>query len=100
MINLLGLRRKEQHSCTVRVNNTYENLSAHVELDGDVRVRPGDEVIVHGSAIRAAFGSSIEERRTATIIRASWVEQMWTRLTGDLEFMELLEFSFSGEQKL
>jgi hypothetical protein len=100
MIPFLDLRRKEQHSCTVRVNNTYENLSAHVELDGDVHVRPGDEVIVHGNAIRAAFGSSVEERRVATVIRAGWFERMWTKATGDLEFMELLEFSFSGEQKL
>jgi hypothetical protein len=100
MMNVLSPRRQEQHSCVVRVNNTYENLSAHVELDGDVRVQPGDEVIVHGNPIRAPFGSSIEERRTATLLRAGWMERLWTRMTGDLEFMELLEFSFSSERKL
>jgi hypothetical protein len=39
----------------------------------------------------------VEENRTATITRASTIEQIWTRLTGDFEFMELCEFSFSEE---
>ena len=30
--------------------------------------------------------------------RLGAVERLWTRLTGDFEFMELCEFSFSGEQ--
>jgi hypothetical protein len=36
----------------------------------------------------------------ATIHRATWLERKWTEMTGDLEFMELLEFSFSGEKSL
>jgi hypothetical protein len=39
----------------------------------------------------------IREERVATIRRASTLEQLWTRMTGDLEFMELCEFSFSEE---
>ena len=38
------------------------------------------------------------ERRKATITRAGWIERKWVKMTGDLEFMELLEFSFSGEE--
>ena len=40
------------------------------------------------------------EDREAVIYRASKLEQLWTRLTGDLEFMELCEFSFSEEVTL
>ena len=44
------------------------------------------------------YGESAIERRKATITRATWLERKWTKMTGDLEFMELLEFSFSGEE--
>ena len=60
-------------------------------------VGPGDEVLVHGAEIRVPYGETHEERRKATIKRATWFEQAWVRMTGDLEYMELLEFSFSGE---
>jgi hypothetical protein len=36
----------------------------------------------------------------ATITRASWLERVWTRATGDFGFMELCEFSFSDEVTL
>jgi hypothetical protein len=58
---------------------------------------PGDTVQVQGPEIMAAFGELIEEKRTAVITRASKLEQLWTRATGDFEFMELCEFSFSDE---
>jgi hypothetical protein len=40
------------------------------------------------------------ERREATVTRATLLERLWTRLTGDVEFMELCEFSFSEEVRL
>ena len=57
----------------------------------------GFEVLVDGNPIMAAYGEVIIEERTATITRATALERWWTRLTGDLEFMELCEFSFSEE---
>jgi len=60
-----------------------------------VIVHPGDEVIVHGSPIEVPYGHRESFRRTATITRASLLERGWTRATGDFEFMELCEFSFS-----
>jgi hypothetical protein len=45
----------------------------------------------------APFGEIVEESRIAVITRASGLERAWTRLTGDLEFIELCEFSFSEE---
>jgi putative photosynthetic complex assembly protein len=64
------------------------------------RDAPGDEVIVHGSAIEVPYGEVQQFDRRATILRATWPERLWTRMTGDFEFMELCEFSFSEEVKL
>jgi hypothetical protein len=55
-------------------------------------------VLVHGKPIIVPYGETMMERRKATITRANWLEKRWVKLTGDLEFMELLEFSFSGEE--
>jgi hypothetical protein len=100
MISVLSGKRREDVMCTVHVVNTFEFLGAHVELDGDIKIEPGDEVLVHGKEIRVPYGQRYEERRQATILRAGWLERKWTKMTGDLEFMELLEFSFSGEERL
>ena len=98
MLNLFAPASKEDVMCTVRVVNTFESLGAHVELDDGITVEPGDEVLVHGKPIIVPYGESAIERRKATITRAGWLERKWVRLTGDMEFMELLEFSFSGEE--
>lgn len=90
-------RKKETVPCVVTISHRFEELSAHVKfLDGSV-VGPGDTVKVHGAEIMAPYGELVEEERLATITRASAVERMWTRATGDFEFMELCEFSFSEE---
>lgn len=60
-------------------------------------IHPGDSVEVQGAPVMAAWGESVREARIARITRASGLERLWTRLTGDLEFMELCEFSFSEE---
>ncbi len=98
MLNPFAPATVEQVMCTVRVVNTFESLAAHVELDDGVSVEPGDQVLVHGKPIIVPYGETATERRTATITRANWLERKWVKLTGDLEFMELLEFSFSGEE--
>ncbi len=99
-MNPFATKVSENVMCTVNVINTFESLQAHVELDGEVKIYPGDEVLVHGSEIRVPYGETRVERRMATISRATWLERKWTELTGDMEFMELLEFSFSGEKQL
>jgi hypothetical protein len=84
--------------CTVRVAHTMEDLGAHVELDGDIELGPGDEVHVHGDPIHPPFGESIVQRRLATVTRASWLRRRWTRWTGDLACLELLDVSFSDRR--
>jgi hypothetical protein len=93
-------KRTENVPCTVEVSHRFESLHAHVRFDNGAIVHPGDEVLVHGAPIMAAFGELIIEQREATITRASWLERAWTRATGDFGFMELCEFSFSEEVTL
>ena len=93
----LFTKERETVPCTVEVSHRFESLHAHVRFDNGAVIHPGDEVLVHGAPILAAFGEVLIEQRTATITRATALERWWTRLTGDLEFMELCEFSFSEE---
>ncbi len=93
-------RETETVPCTVEVSHRFESLHAHVRFNNGAVVHPGDEVLVHGKPIMAAYGEVVTEDRTATITRASLIERAWTRLTGDLDFMELCEFSFSEEVRL
>ena len=90
----------EQVPCTIEVSHRFDSLHAHVRFDNGAVVHPGDEVLVHGRPVVAAFGEVIIEQRVATITRAGMLERLWTRLTGDLGFMELCEFSFSEELAL
>jgi uncharacterized Zn finger protein len=90
----------EDVPCTVEVSHRFESLYAHVRFNNGAVVYPGDEVLVHGAPIYAAYGEVITEDRQATITRASKLERMWTRATGDFGFMELCEFSFSDEVTL
>lgn len=93
----LFTRKVEEVPCTVEVSHRFESLYAHVRFDNGAVVYPGDEVLVHGAPILAGFGELIVEQRAATITRASWLERLWTKATGDFGFMELCEFSFSEE---
>jgi len=98
----MGIFRKntEDVPCTVEVSHRFESLHAHVRFNNGAVIHPGDEVLVHGSPIMAAYGELIIEDRQATITRASLLERLWTRATGDFGFMELCEFSFSEEVRL
>lgn len=86
--------------CTLEISHTFESLHAHVMLDGGIKIEPGDEVTVHGSPIEVPYGEVQTYRRLATVNRAGLIERLWTRATGDIEFMELCEFSFSERTTL
>lgn len=98
----MGILTKEvEHvPCTVEVSHCFDSLHAHVRFNNGAVIHPGDEVTVSGPEIMAPFGEVVREDRQATILRASFLERLWTRLTGDIEVMELCEFSFSEEVKL
>ena len=96
----LFTRQRETAPCTVEVSHCFDSLHAHVRFNNGAVVHPGDEVQVEGPPVMAPYGEVVREERVATITRASGVERLWTRLTGDLEVMELCEFSFSEEATL
>ncbi len=93
-------RQSFEVPCTVEVEHSFDSLHAYADLDGDIEIFPGDEVIIHDAPTDVPYGETRTVRSTATILRASSVERAWTKLTGRLEFMELLEFSFSSGTKL
>ena len=88
-------RRSHQTPCTIEIEHTELSLHAHVELDGDIPLRPGDRVRVHGDPIRVVFGQKLVLRRDATIERAGWLERQWTRLAARFELAELYDVSFT-----
>ncbi len=90
-------KAREQVPCTVEVSHCFDALHAHVRFNNGAVIHPGDEVLVHGAPVLAAYGEVIIEDRMATITRATWAERQWTKLTGNFEFLELCEFSFSEE---
>ena len=51
-------------------------------------IHPVDESEVQGPEIMAPFGE-MYQGRDAIILRASTIERLWTKATGDLEVMEL-----------
>ena len=87
--------RRFDVGCTIEIEQTGESLHAHVLLDGDVDIRPGDEVTIHGAPIKIGFGDCVSLRRTATIARAGAVRQLMTHIGGYLELTELYDVSFS-----
>ena len=91
-------RKVETAPCTVEVSHKFESLHAHVRFNNGAVVHPGDSVQVEGPPIMAAYGEVVTEDRVAKITRATALERVWTKATGDFEFMELCEFSFSEER--
>jgi hypothetical protein len=81
--------------CIVEIEQSSETLHAHVVLDGDIQIEPGDEVIVHNAPTRVEFGERLVVRRTATVVRGSALDRLRARIEGYLELTELYDVSFS-----
>jgi hypothetical protein len=90
-----GTRKKFDVPCTVEIEQTSETLHAHVVLDGDIQIWPGDEVMVHDAPSRVEFGERLVVRRTATVVRGGPLDRLRARIEGYLELTELYEVSFS-----
>ncbi len=83
-------------ACTVDVEQTASDFFAHVELEGDVILNPGDEVTVNGPPMMIRFGDTFIEHRTATIRRANAWRQTWTRATSIFGLFHLFDVSFTS----
>ena len=93
----LFTRETWETGCTISVEHTAEALHAHVELDDNTLIGPGDEVLVHGGPVRLPFGEAVTLRRRATVSRASLVTLWCTKLRAKLELTDLYEITFSSE---
>jgi hypothetical protein len=89
------IRRRLDTPCTIDIEHTERSLHAHVALDGDLALQPGDRVRVHGEPIRVRFGEKLTLHRNATVERAGWLERQWTRFAARFELSELYEVSFT-----
>lgn len=83
-------------TCTLDLEATPEHFHAHVRLRDDVRIQPGDEVLVHGAPSRIALGTRMTVEATATVRPASWLKQRVTKLLGGTEITELYDVGFEG----
>ena len=81
--------------CRVAIEQSDEHFHAHVELEGNIAIHPGDRVRVHGDPIRVRFGESVVYERVATVVRAGPLQRGWTRLASYFDLSELYEVSFS-----
>ncbi|TRD12799.1 hypothetical protein FGU71_09020 [Erythrobacter insulae] len=81
--------------CTISVEQSSEHFHAHVELDGNVALHPGDKVRVHGDPISIPFGHSAVFERAVTVTRAGPLTRFATRIAAYFEFKELYEVSFN-----
>jgi hypothetical protein len=81
--------------CRIEVEQSAEHFHAHVELDGNIEIHPGDRVRVHGDPIMVAFGESVILHRNATVRRAGVLRRAWTKFAGHFEMAELYEVSFT-----
>ncbi len=94
----LFTRETWETGCTIAVEHSADALHAHVELDGNVEIGPGDQVRVHGAPVQLPFGTAITLRRRATVSRASLMALWWTKLRASLELTDLYEITFTSEK--
>lgn len=81
--------------CTITIEQSPEHFHAHVELEGDIPLYPGDEVKVHGAPMTVDFGQSLQFTRMATVKRAGALTRAWTRMAAYFDLTELYEVSFN-----
>lgn len=82
-------------ACRIEIEQSDEHFHAHVELEGDIPIGPGDKVQVHGDPIVIPLNSRLVLTRSATIDRASALVRWWTRVAAYFDLAELYEVSFS-----
>lgn len=82
--------------CRIIIEQTDEHFHAHVDLEGDIQIFPGDSVRVHGRPIQITFGQSAVHDRVATVTRAGPLTRAWTRMAAYMDLRELYEVSFSS----
>ena len=86
--------------CTIEIEQTHDCFHAHLVLDGDIAIGPGDQVRLLGDPLRIAFGQKLTERRQATVRRAGVLRRAWTLISARFALGELYEVSFTPARTL
>jgi hypothetical protein len=94
---MMGLLRAHRFDtpCRIAIEQSDAHFHAHLELDGEIAIGPGDRVRVHGAPIRVPFGARAVFERIATVETAGPLRRAWTRFTAYFELSELYEVSFT-----
>lgn len=92
---MIGRRETFETPCRIEIEQSEEHFHAHVELDGDIAIGPGDKVCVHGAPIAIPFGSSATYQRMATVVRAGPLTRAWIKIASYFDLAELYEVSFT-----
>ena len=92
----LWAERSFETGCRIEIEQSAEHFHAHVKLDGNVPIFPGDSVQVHGDPVTVSFGEKVSFDRSATVRRAGPLRRAWTKLAGHFEMAELYEVSFNA----
>ena len=87
--------RMRQVPCTVEIEQTHDAFHAHVDLQTDWEIGPGDMVQVLGAPIQVVFGQKLVEHRRAIITRAGLLRRTWIKLLARFQVNSLYEVSFT-----
>jgi hypothetical protein len=96
----LSARQTFEVPCSIEIEHSPRSLHAHVEIDREIEIQPGDQVLIQDAPARIPYGKRILLRRTATIIRAGFLERMCTRARANFELTELFDVSFTDRRTL
>ncbi len=93
---LLG-RQTVEATCAVDIEKTAESFHAY-SVPEDIDIRAGDQMFIHDVPTTIAFGDHVTMQCRATIVRAGWIERIWTRFTAFFELTELYEVGFAPKE--
>ena len=96
LASVLG-RHIVEATCAVDIEKTQESFHAYTVPEG-IEIRPGDQMVVHGVPTNIAFGDQFTMTCRATVLRAGWLERVWTKFSGFFELTELYEVGFAPKE--
>jgi len=82
---------------TVDIERTADSFHAYAVPEG-VFLKPGDQVVVHGTPDRVEFGERYVFETHATVIRANAFQRFWTQWTAIFELTELYHCGFEARE--
>jgi len=82
---------------TVDIERTADSFHAYAVPEG-VFLKPGDQVVVHGTPDRVEFGERYVFETHATVIRANALQRWWMQWVAIFELTELYHCGFEARE--